>query len=338
MIPICAVFLWGNLNIKLTIGIYAGIIAFGYFLTAIVALIIVFKKAKSKFLKLKWNFPFSLMIIRYSMPFAILSLLMAFTFRIDTVMLERMLPDGSAQSGIYASAYRLLDGVNMFAYLFAAMLLPIFARMLKHKEKIDDLIKLAYTLLMVPAFIVAVGSYFYNREIMLALYPLQSHETIAAFNDRINQSSFIFSILMICFVCIATQYVFSTLLTANKNLKQLNIIAGCGMILNIILNLILIPHFKSKGSACSSITTQLLITTAQLILVKYRFKFKINYKLIFSLILFVLGLFAINHISKNYIHVSWVVSFLIMVASSILWAFAIRIISIKNIYNILKYG
>jgi hypothetical protein len=41
-----------------------------------------------------------------------------------------MLPDGKIQSSIYASAYRLLDAANMIAYLFAGLLLPLFARML----------------------------------------------------------------------------------------------------------------------------------------------------------------------------------------------------------------
>jgi O-antigen/teichoic acid export membrane protein len=51
---------------------------------------IVMKKAR--FRRLQWNPTFFLLIIKQSYPFAVLVLLMTFYNRIDSVMLERMLP------------------------------------------------------------------------------------------------------------------------------------------------------------------------------------------------------------------------------------------------------
>ena len=48
---------------------------------------------------------------------------------IDSIMLERMIDDNAMQAGIYAQAYRFFEASNMLAYLFAALLLPIFSRM-----------------------------------------------------------------------------------------------------------------------------------------------------------------------------------------------------------------
>jgi O-antigen/teichoic acid export membrane protein len=48
------------------------------------------------------------MILKKSAPFALLVLMMTFYYRIDSVMLERMLPNGSEQSGIYAMGFRFL--------------------------------------------------------------------------------------------------------------------------------------------------------------------------------------------------------------------------------------
>ena len=42
---------------------------------------------------------------------------------------------------------------------------------------------------------------------------------------------------------------FGTLLTANGSLRNLNLTAFGGMILNISLNLYLIPQFKASGAA-----------------------------------------------------------------------------------------
>ncbi|HOT89406.1 MAG TPA: oligosaccharide flippase family protein, partial [Bacteroidales bacterium] len=206
MIIICAILLWGNLPIQFSIRWYVFAQTIAYFLTAVITLIIVFKKAKSKFLKLNWNLPFSLMIIKKSFPFAILVLLMTFYNRIDTVMMERMLPDasvsedymhsGEVQSGIYASAYRLLDATNMIAYLFSVLLLPLFAKMLKFKESVESLVKLSFSLLFTGAVIVSFTSYFYSEDIMRLLYPYNLSETMEHYTIRIAESSTVFGLLM----------------------------------------------------------------------------------------------------------------------------------------------
>ena len=92
-----------------------------------------------------------MMILKKSFPFAVLVLLMTFYNRIDTVMLERMLPDGAQECGIYASAYRILDATNMVAFLFAGLLLPMFAKMLKLEQPVEEMVKLATSLLLLLA-------------------------------------------------------------------------------------------------------------------------------------------------------------------------------------------
>jgi len=354
MIVVCAVLLWGNLPITFSIRWYAFAQTFAYMLTAIITLIIVFKKAKSKFLKLKWNLPFSIMIIKKSFPFAVLVLLMTFYNRIDSVMLERMLPDasdptagmhsGEMQSGIYASAYRLLDATNMIAYLFSILLLPLFAKMIKYKESVESLVRLAFSLLFVGAIIVSLCSFFYSREIMEMLYPRNIHviqgciaENPAEYFQRIAESSKVFGLLMGCFVPISTTYVFGSLLTANGNLKQLNIMAVSGMITNILLNVFLIPRFFATGSAFASFITQFTTSIIQVIIVQHIFKFKVNFRFLFSLVIFVAGVLVVGYLSRQF-NYSWTINIMIMVALSGLLAMALRIISFRKMFEIIKNG
>jgi O-antigen/teichoic acid export membrane protein len=94
MIIICGVLLWGNVTstpFRIEWFIYAQTVA--YLLTALTAFLVVVRKAR--FSRLTWNRPFFFMIIKQSFPFAILVLLMAFYNRIDSVMLERILPGRS---------------------------------------------------------------------------------------------------------------------------------------------------------------------------------------------------------------------------------------------------
>ncbi len=299
---------------------------FAYLVSAITAFIIILNKTHS--FKLQWNWVFSLMILKKSLPFAILTLLMSFYNRIDTVMIERLLPQGvgDVQSGIYAQAFRLLDAVNMIAFLTAGQLLPIFSRMLKHKESVEPLVKLISTLLLTAAIIIGISCVFYSKELMGLLYPA-----------HVNESAKIFSLLMLSFIAVATTYIFGTLLTANGNMKQLNIMAAFGMVLNITLNLILVRQLEAFGSAISSMITQYLTAIIQVIIAQRIFKFRINYKLINTFIVFAVGVFAINYGSKL-LQLNWIVSFVLMTLTCGLWAIVSGMINIKSILRTIKQG
>lgn len=331
MIIICAMLLWGNILDKpLDIMMYVYAQTFSYGLTAVITFIIVL--AKTEQFRVKFSFPFFLMILKKSFPFAVLVLLMTFYNRIDTVMLERMLPDGALQSGIYAQAYRILDATNMIAFLFAGLLLPMFSRMLKYKEPVEQLVKLSFTILIVPAIVIATGCFFYSYELMEMLYV-----------DHIEEASHVFRLLMICFVAISTTYIFGTLLTANGNMKELNLMAASGMLINIGLNLFLIPTFSAKGSAVSSLITQSITALAQVLIVQHKFRFKKNYSLLLKMLLFIAGVAAFNIFCKQIPYdankqLGWMPGFVLMIAISFAWAFIIRIIRIKSVMRILKYG
>jgi len=328
MIAICGVLLWTNATngeFRIEWYVYAQTVA--YLITAAIAMMIVIRKAQ--FNKLNWNYPFFVMIIRKSLPFAVLILLMTFYNRIDSVMIERMLPDetGEIQAGIYASAYRLLDATNMIAYLFSVLLLPLFARMLKQKESVEQLVKLSYTLLITGAIIIAAGLNFFSYELMHLLY-----------KEHIEASASVFGLLMMGFIAISTTYVFGTLLTANGNLKQLNIMAATGMVINISLNLLLIPSYKALGSAYSGLITQFVTSLMQVLIVQKIFKFKINYRYLATLLIFAIGVIAINYVSKEMLSFKWTTEFMIMIALSLILASALRLFSIKSLLKIIKEG
>lgn len=164
MIAICSVLLWHpnfKSEFKIEWLVYAQL--FSYSVTAIIAFIVVFTKAD--FFKPTINFNIFRIILRESFPYALLVLLMSFYYRLDSVMIERLIPDGQFEAGIYAKAYRLLEGFNMFGYLFAGILLPMFARMIKQNESIAKLVKLSFNLIFVPTIAVAIVSFYHGFEI-----------------------------------------------------------------------------------------------------------------------------------------------------------------------------
>lgn len=325
MIAICSVLLWGGVTktpFRIEWFVYSQTVA--YIITFFVAFIIVLRKASFK--RLNWNFPFFLVILKQSLPYAILILLMTFYNRIDSVMLERLIDGtkGEEQVGIYAHAYRLLDAANNIAYLFSLLLLPMFATLIKNKSKINNLVKLSFSILFVCSVVVTIGCSFYSYPIMDLLY-----------DHFIPESSRVFPILMSCFIAISTSYVFGTLLTANGSLSQLNYLAAAGMVLNLLLNFLLIPRLGALGSAWASMVTQFIMAIVQVILCCLYFKLKISIDYISKLLAFTVGVVLIN-LGSKYLPLHWIYSFLIMTGCSVLWAAVLKLLNIGYFWAILK--
>jgi O-antigen/teichoic acid export membrane protein len=322
MIIICSLLLFTNIvgqQFRIEWFVYAQSAA--YFITALVTFVVVLVRTG----KLKFYFDrrFFLVFLKKSYPYALLVLLMSFYNRIDSVMLERLLPNGKEQAGIYAHAFRLLDAVSMFGVLFAGLLLPIFARMIKQKEDIGSMVQFSFLLLFVPAVIISLSTGFYDHEIMVLLN-----------YSNTELSASILRLLMVSFLGIATTYIFGTLLTANGSIRQLNQMAVAGMILNIGVNLLLIPQMQAMGSAWASLVTQLFTALAQTLLAVRFLKLKINYPLIGKLIVFIGFVFLAGFLTKQLDN--WVAGFFIMILASALFAFFSRLINLTALSSIIR--
>ena len=325
MILFCSILLWGNITtepFRIIWFVYAQTLA--YLVTAFIAMLIVMKKAAFK--RLEWDTEFFLMIIKKSFPFALLVLLMSFYNRIDSVMLERLLPKGTGttQVDIYAKAFRLLDAVNMIAYLFSVLLIPIFSRLIKDKSPVDGMVKLSFTIIFTISMIVATTSSFFSQHIMELLYV-----------GQIQEAQKVFVFLIIGFIPISVTYIFGTLLTANGSLKALNSMALAGMIVNISLNYFLIPSLMAVGSAYASLITQFVTAIIQVAIAQRLFKFTINWKYIFTLVFFAFGVVVINWLARN-VAWDWRIAFIVSGLASLLWAFILRLLSVGAFLRLMR--
>lgn len=325
VIIICGVLLWGNITeqvFRIEWYVYAQTAA--YTLTVIVTFFIVL--SKTEFLRLGIDMKYFFSILKKSYPFALLILLMSFYNRIDSVMLERLLADGKTEAGIYAQSFRILDAAGMFAFLFAGLLLPIFSRMIKQKDPLDDMVSLSYKLIIIPALTLACLTMYYSQYIITWMY-----------NEHEYYSSRIFPLLMFGFISISTTYIFGTLLTANGNLKELNILAGSALLMNIVLNLILIPWYQAFGAAISSLATQTFMAVAQVIVAVKKFKFQINWRLVSNLGSYAIIIFILGWFSRTYLQ-NWFAGASVLIILAILFAFITKLLSIKDIYRIIRFG
>ena len=325
LIIFCALLLWGRVlgdDFQIEWFVYAQTLAYG--LTAIIGLLLL----KSEVGKIKWQFKklFSLVIIKKSFPYALLIFLMMMYNRLDAVMLERLLPNGDVEAGKYAQGFRILDAVNMFALLFAGLLLPIFARMIKQKEDIQGMMQLGYKLLGAISIVVAISCFGLREAIIDLRYP-----------DAWPESSKIFGWLILSFIPVSLTYVFGTLLTANGSLRALNQMAIAGLVLNVALNFGFIHYMQAEGAAIATFITQWVTAIIQIVLVYRVFKYKPNWGVILRLyglvVLMVLMIIGFEYSELN-LHV--LVSLVGMWLIGAVCAFSIGLLRPADVLRILK--
>ncbi len=251
MIVICGALLWSPLRERLNIYlfVYAQVVA--YAATALLAFVVIARKARFK--RLRWDWRFFLVILRKSAPFALLVLLMASYNRIDPILLRRLASD--ADAGIYAGAFRLLDALTMVAYLVSVPLLPVFSRLCREGGSCTDVLRIVFWPMMLFTVGAAVLCAVFAEPLMRLLY----HGNYAAYVP-------VFRVVIFGIIPIGITYIFGTLLTAGGHLRQLNIFAATTLVLNVAVNLVLIPRFGAVGSAWASLTAQSFMALAQLVL------------------------------------------------------------------------
>ena len=322
MILICSFMLWSGFFPKENFNIYTYIYAqtVSYVITLIIAVIIVLRHTGK--LTIRINIPFVIMIIKKSLPYALLVLLMSFYNRLEPVLIERLLPEdiAASQAGVYARAWRLFDAGNNISYLFSVILLPLFAAIIKEKEDLQGLVKQSFGIMLSMTCIIAVLCIFYSQSFMELMYPEQNNA----------EASIILKILMGSFVSISITYIFGTLLTANGNLKQLNIVAACGVVINIALNCMFIPHFQAVGAAFTSLCVQFTTCVIQFFIAKKIFNLRLGTNYWLRLMAF-LSLITLTVYLSTRLTTNWPVSFAIAAVICIIIAFLTKMLEYKEI-------
>jgi len=273
--------------------------------------------------KISFHWVFSIAIIKKSLPFALLVLLMMIYTRSDSVFLERLHPNGNFESGIYAQGFRLLDAFFIFGMLFATLLFPLFSKQFKEKESVLPLLKMSSNLLIGGAIFLSLFCVFNASFIVNLIYTNNTELSIPSFNW-----------LMLTFIWMCFSLIFGTLLTANGNLKLLNQMSFLAIVLNIVLNFFLIPHLGAEGAAITAFNTQLFVAIVQLIAVYRIFKISIHFKQVVKYLFFILSLLGL-FILTSY-NLSETSKIIIQLFTGVILLFLFKLIDLKGLVSLLK--
>ena len=322
LIVLCSVVLWTSLfEVEVSIELFIYLQTLAYGLGALAGFLLTFRKAGSSLIV--FNFPFSYLVLKKSFPYALLFLLMGFYYRTDGVMLERMLDGGAYEAGIYAQGFRFFEAGNMMAYLFAALLFPMFSKMIQDKKDVKDLLTMSFKIITTGTVLGGLIGFFYAEEIMDLRY-----------SSEIESSAAAFKYLMLGFTGICGTYIFGALLTANQNLRSLNIMAVTGVVMNVLLNLFLIPVYRAEGAAIASMITQISMAFYQIVLVRQKLKTGISTLIWMKLLLFIVGLLCLFFLFGQ-TDLNWMVEVLMVIMGGMILGYILKLYSPGSILNMI---
>ena len=232
--------------------LWAYTLSYGF--TTVYAAVITRRRGWAR-LRLRWNGELLVKLLRSGLPFALAFVLSTIYFRIDVVILKAL--RGDAQVAYYNAAYKFLDGLSFIPQAAMNAVFPALAVIhLRGREPMRDAYTRAYRLLAALGMPLAVGC--------VILAPQIIHITRVPFEPSIPALRILGASLLLIFV--NNSFIFA--LGAMDKQLTFALLAGLSIVVNVTLNLVMIPRFAyANGYLAASWAT--LITEVFLFVAGY---------------------------------------------------------------------
>ena len=263
-------------------------------------------------------------VFKETLPFTIATFLMFIYTRSDSVMIEKLMPEGTYHVGVYAAGYRLLDAANMIAYLFSPLLIPMFARLMQNRQESIQLMRLSGGMMIWMTVLISLAGFWWGAPIMKTLY-----------GDVDDQWILTFRILILAHIPIGLMYIYSSYLTAVGELRRQIKLFLISVIISIGLNFILIPRYGTVGAAICALVTQ-GVTAAGLVMMSSRHLDQvIDWKRLLLKLSYILTLTVSAWLLAS-TGLPWMMGLSIFLCLAILGGFLFRLMNLGSFIDLIK--
>lgn len=217
-----------------------------------------FRKVGNSVRKWIFNIDKAKYLLKYSWPLMLSSVAIGIYMKIDQVMIKNIL--GNEQAGIYAVAVRLSEFWYFLPMIICTSLFPAIINAMKvSKELFESRMKKLYFLMFWLSFSIAFFVTIFSYGIIKILFGIPYIGAVTTLQI------YVWSGVSVSLGVASSQY----LLTTNQT-KILFYSTLLGAIINVILNLILIPRVGINGSAISTLISYTVSTFIILMFKKSR--------------------------------------------------------------------
>lgn len=197
-----------------------------------------------------WDLSFWKNFLKISWPIGIAYAFGMIYIRIDSVMMGFL--GQIIEVGWYSAAYKIAGALIIPSSLIGTSFFPVLSKLFKEsKEKFKETFKFYIKIMIVLALLVAIIGLVFSSYIIKVFYgPIFSPAVLA---------------LQILIIMSALNYIYGPfyliLIAANKQKKVFRI-SFIGALINIILNIILIPYYSLYGAAIATLITYIFLAVS----------------------------------------------------------------------------
>ncbi len=197
-------------------------------------------------LSFEWRFWWQ--SLRNAFPLGLMIALSTIYVRVDVVMLG-LFQVGDDQIGLYSAAMRIIDGLAFVPIVIMGGLFPIFCDLYRNeREKLPQLYQSTVRLMLLAAMPIAFGGFVMAGKLVHVI-----------FGNGYAPAAIAFKILVWRLICAFGIYVMSFVLVATGQERKAVLCAAAGVLVNVPLNLALIPRYGYLGAAIAGVVTDVVV-------------------------------------------------------------------------------
>jgi len=223
---------------------------FGSIINLLIHLYLYKKNFAETIFRFEKNNKIWLFLIKNGLPFALAGIFTILYLKIDTIMLSVM--KGDSVVGWYNVAQNITSSFSFIAGVFLASIFPVISGyFVTSKESLKKVYALSFKYLFIIILPISAGIFLLSERIILLFFTSEYLPSINAL--RILTWLQIFAFL---------GWLLGTFLNSMNKQKLFTYAVGIGALVNIILNLILIPSLSLYGAAIATLITQIAVFSA----------------------------------------------------------------------------
>jgi len=245
--------------------------AYLYFIASVIALGYSFAVMKLKFSNpasastakvMEFDWSFWKLVLREAWPLGVIAVCVIIRLKVDTVLLSVMKDDSAV--GLYNAAYRIIDISTVIPGMFMAAVFPVMSRYHQNSASAFNFVyEKSFKYLLALALPMALVVTLLARPIISLVFGSQFIGSIGALQILIWAGATMYVSMLV-----GTAFV-----TANKQMLSMKLVI-VSLILNIVLNLILIPKYSYIGAAATAVASEVFgLFLGIFFLGKYGYKF-----------------------------------------------------------------
>lgn len=186
-------------------------------------------------------------LVRQGLPFAMVTIFVSIYYYIDTVILAAFCDNTTV--GHYNAAYRLLEAPLFISQAVTTALFPAASKLFsRNREELRRLTAQAFQ-----------KTWAFGLSVALATALMAENLIDRIYGDAYGPSGALLAILIFSVAIIMPSTICGTTIRAIDKQRVSALVTGIGAALNIVINLILVPHYGAAGAAWATVATEVFV-------------------------------------------------------------------------------